>query len=214
MIADDDVTDAAPASCLMLIDLQNDFCHPDGAFARGGLVLDDPDGLVARVNRLVGAARAASVPVAWVRMLYDRAEDAGLLASRGPGFAATALRRGSWGARLLDGLDARDEDLWVEKSRFSAFLRTDLEQRLAERGIGRLVIGGVRTDFCVESTVRDAFMRDLEVVLVRDAVAGYFPELHENSLRVQGTVFADVVTLGRAVDVLADGTQASRRGAG
>ncbi|MBO0851473.1 MAG: isochorismatase family protein, partial [Pseudonocardia sp.] len=72
----------------------------------------------------------------------------------------------------------------------------------------------VRTDFCVESTVRDAFMRDFEVVLVRDAVAGYFPDLHENSLRAQGTVFADVVTLDRAIEVLDDGIPTSRGSAG
>lgn len=208
------MTETPRASCLMLIDLQNDFCHQHGVFARGGLVLEDPDGLVARVNLLVAAARAASVPVAWVRMLFDSAEDAGLLASRGPGLAGTALRRGSWGARLLEGLDAREDDLWIEKNRFSAFLRTDLEPRLVERGIGRLVVGGVRTDFCVESTVRDAFMRDFEVVLVRDAVAGYFPDLHENSLRAQGTVFADVVTLDRAIEVLDDGIPTSRGSAG
>ncbi|WP_037062687.1 cysteine hydrolase family protein [Pseudonocardia acaciae] len=192
----------SPSTCLLLIDLQNDFCHPDGVFARGGLVLDDPDGLVDRVNRLVGAARSGSVPVAWVRMLYDCAEDAGLIATRGPGIAGAAVHRGTWGARLLDGLDAREDDLWVEKDRFSAFLGTDLQRRLADREITRLVVGGVRTDFCVESTVRDAFMRDFEVVLVRDAVAGYFPDLHENSLRAQGTVFAEVVSLDRAIDNL------------
>lgn len=192
----------SPSTCLLLIDLQNDFCHPDGVFARGGLLLDDPDGLVDRVNRLVGAARAGSVPVAWVRMLYDRAEDAGLIAARGPGIAGAAVHRGTWGARLLDGLDAREDDLWVEKDRFSAFLGTDLQPRLVEQGIKRLVVGGVRTDFCVESTVRDAFMRDFEVVLVRDAVAGYFPDLHENSLRAQGTVFAEVVSLDQAIDNL------------
>ena len=60
-------------------------------------------------------------------------------------------------------------------------------------------MAGVRTDFCVESTVRDAFFRDLEVVVARDAVAGYFPDLHENSLRVMGTVFARIESVDALV---------------
>lgn len=184
---------------LLLVDLQNDFCHPDGAFAAGGLRVARLDELVRAVNTLVAAARRAGAPVIWTRMVYDSAADVGLLASRGPGLANHALRRGSWGAELLDQLATADADHLVDKRRFSAFYGTELESLLHRLDVTELVVGGVRTDFCVESTVRDAFFRDLPVTVATDAVAGYLPELHEASLRVLGTVFADVVDLAEAV---------------
>lgn len=187
---------------LVLVDLQNDYCHPRGVFDRAGLRLGDRAPLVERVNRLATAARAGGHVVIWTRMVWDNDEEVGLLASRSPFLAHEGLRQGSWGAELLEELDVHASDRIVEKPRFSAFFQTDLESRLQEEDIRRLVLAGVRTDFCVESTVRDAFFRDIDVVVVGDAVAGYFPELHDHSLRVMNTVFARVLETQQAVPIL------------
>lgn len=191
---------------LVVVDLQNDFCHPDGVFHRAGLRLEDLDGLVERVNVLTRAARTAGHLVLWTRMVWDDDAALGLLAERSPFLATEGLRRGSWGAELLDGLQTDADDVVLDKTRFSSFYGTDLERLLGERGIGTLVVAGVRTDFCVESTVRDAFFRDMRVVVVRPAVAGYIPALHEHSLALMGTVFAQVVDADEALHLLGETT--------
>lgn len=187
---------------VILVDVQNDFCHPDGVFSRAGLELNSRDQLVRSVNKLVRAARAGGQPVVWTTMVWDNNEQVGLLGSRSPFLARAGLRRGTWGAELMDGLEVAQGDRIVEKTRFSSFFRTDLEDFLQRGGIEYLIVAGVRTDFCVESTVRDAFFRDLHVFLPVEAVRGYVPELHENSLRVMGTVFARLVSVDDAVRVL------------
>lgn len=181
-----------PGSAAVVIDVQNDYCHPEGVFARAGLKVDDLQGLVERVNTLVRAARAGGRPVVWVRMQWNDRADVGLLAERSPFLCEEGLRVGTWGARPVEGLDESPQDHVVTKKRFSSFHETDLDRVLTDLGVNRLAVAGVRTDFCVESTVRDAFFRDLEVVVAEDAVAGFFPDLHESSLRVMGTVFAHV----------------------
>jgi ureidoacrylate peracid hydrolase len=188
---------------IVVIDVQNDYCHPDGAFARAGLRVADLAGLVAAVNRLTTAARAAGHPVVWVKMVWNADADAGRLGERSPFLAHEGLRRGTWGAELVDGLDVAPEDAVVEKRRFSAFYETDLEARLNDHGATTLVTAGVRTDFCVESTVRDAMFRDFEVLVPREAVAGYVPDMHEHSLRLMDTVFAWVLPLEEILSLLA-----------
>jgi ureidoacrylate peracid hydrolase len=197
-------------AALLVIDLQNDFCHTDGVFARAkGMRVDDLSGLLARVGRLVRAARAAHVGVIWTRMVWDSDDEVGLL-GRGGFLAKEGLRRGTWGAELLSGLDVRRDDAVVDKKRFSAFFATDLERLLLDRGIGRLYVAGVRTDYCVESTVRDAFFRDLDAIVVRDCVAGYFDALHESSLTEMATIFAEVIDCEAAVERLGGEATAAR----
>lgn len=180
------------ATAVVVIDVQNDYCHPDGVFARAGLRVPDLDGLVTRINTLVAAARSGGHPVIWVRMEWDEDSQVGLLAERSPFLATEGLRTGTWGAGPVGGLDHRTEDTVVRKRRFSAFHESRLDDVLAALNAGTLVVAGVRTDFCVESTVRDAFFRDLRVVVADDAVAGYVDDLHRHSLRLMGTVFAQV----------------------
>ena len=187
----------------MCIDVQRDYVDADGAFARAGLQVADPDTLYAGINVLAAAARAGGHPVIWVRTVWDGDEDLGLLAERSPFLTGGPLRRGSAGAELTGALDARPEDLTVEKRRFDAFHGTRLEELLREAGADTVVVCGVRTDFCVESTVRSAFFRDFDVFVARDAVAGYVAALHEASLKVMATVFAEVVDAGDAAGLLA-----------
>ncbi|MCQ0007817.1 cysteine hydrolase family protein [Actinomadura madurae] len=201
--------DPRPGVALVAIDLQNDFVHPEGLFASNGMTVPDLDGLFGATNRLVAAARRGGRPVYWVRMVWDDERDGGLLVARSPMPAiARAHRRGTWGAELHEALDSAPGDRMIDKTRFSAFFRTDLERHLADDGIGTLVVAGVRTDFCVESTVRDAFFRDLRVLVAAPAVSGYVPELHENSLLQMGTVFAEVAALDRAERLLTGESQA------
>jgi len=188
---------------LVCIDVQRDYVDPDGAFARAGLRVAQPEPLYAAINDLAHAARGGGHPVIWVRTVWERDEDLGLLAVRSPFLTGGPLRRGSAGAELTDALDARPEDLTVEKQRFDAFHRTRLEDLLRANGIDTIVVCGVRTDFCVESTVRSAFFHDFDVFVARDAVAGYVPALHEGSLALMATVFAEVVDVRDASALLA-----------
>lgn len=199
---------------VVLVDLQNDFCHPDGVFARAGLRLTGLDALVERVAALAAAARAGGHLVVWTRMVYDSDDEVGLLAQRSPFLASEGLRRDTWGAELVDGLAAERADHVVDKRRFSAFFATGLEALLEREGIRDLVVAGVRTDFCVESTVRDALFRDLAAVVPSDAVGGFVPELHEHSLRLMGTVFARIVDTAQVVDLLGSRAGAQPAAAG
>ena len=189
-------------AAVVVTDMQNDFCLAEGAFAQHlGVHLADLRALVGTINQLIAAGRVAGALIVHTRMVFDTSADLGLLAR---GFLADGgLRRDTWGAELIDALDVQAEDLVVDKRRFSAFLGTDLQRLLDERGIGRLVVAGVRTDYCVESTVREAFMRDYEVLVPRECVASYFPTLHDNSLTEMATIFAEVVSLPDALGRLA-----------
>lgn len=182
------------STAVVVIDMQNDYCHADGVFAGAGLVAQSMDETVDAVNGLVDRARNQGIPVVWVSMGWERDDDVGILAERSPFLRHEGLRVGTWGHQILDGLHvSSSEDAFVDKARFSAFYETVLADLLDGWGIGSIIVAGVRTDFCVESTVRDAFFRDYRVIVPRNSVAGYFPELHENSLRLMSTVFADVV---------------------
>lgn len=190
---------------LIVIDVQNDFCHPDGVFAAAGLRVENLDRLIGTINTLVQSARAGNRPIVWVGMEWADHDSVGLLAERSPFLRQRGLRRGTWGVELVEGLDGpKPAELVVRKQRFSAFHQTSLEDSLRQLGTKTIVVAGVRTDFCVESTVRDAFFRDLRVVVAQDAVAGFSEELHRNSLQVMATVFAEVVPAKAAGLLLAD----------
>jgi len=179
----------------LVIDMQNDFVADGGVLPRAGLNNAAAKAIVPRVRELVEWSRAAGLPVLWVKMIWHRDEDVGVLAERSPFLRHEGLRAGTWGAELVAGLTAAPGEPVVEKRRFSAFFGTGIDDRLRALTVTGLLVAGVRTDFCVESTVRDAFFRDYRVLVVRDCVAGYVAELHDHSLRVMGTVFAQVARL-------------------
>jgi ureidoacrylate peracid hydrolase len=89
----------------------------------------------------------------------------------------------------------RPEDHVVQKHRASAFYNTNLETKLRMLGTQVLIIAGCNTEFCVEGTVRDAYARDLDLVVPRECVAGIQAAFHEDSLRKFQAYFAEVVPL-------------------
>jgi nicotinamidase-related amidase len=111
---------------------------------------------------------------------------------------------GAWGTALADELTPAGHDLVVEKPRQSGFVRTTLQTELERRRIETVAIAGVTTNCCVDTTARDAFMRDLDVIVLSDAVAAFGQErhLHEATLENLALFFGIVATSAELLDGL------------
>jgi nicotinamidase-related amidase len=189
---------------LIVIDMQNGFCHPQGSHARLGIGLEGGDRAVRNAAAAVAQARGAGIPVIFTRHLYRLGE-----ADKGPELIrdcpAIALQNGlaagSWDAEIVDDLGCRPGDLKVDKVRHDAFQWTSLEPLLRGLGVRKLMICGVVTNLCVESTVRSAFMRDFPVMLIEDCCAAKTSRLHELSVEVLSSYeIAGIVSIGRGFD--------------
>jgi ureidoacrylate peracid hydrolase len=173
-------------SALLVVDLQNDFLHPDGVFPRNGVTPAGAEGLVAALVPVIEACRRLRVPVIYARMLIRRTPDgtpvgAGLLPWYRPFLRGEGLTPGSWGASVIEELPA--PDYVVDKTRHSTFYHTDLEDILRGLGVDTLVISGYQSHVCVESSARDAFFRDFKVVLLSDCMAAADPDRHHATLQ-------------------------------
>ena len=178
-------------TALLLIDLQNDFLHPDGAYGRAGQTAPAIAALPTRLAPVAAALRQAG---GWIA-----ATQFTLVPGRGgEPFIAPHLKRlrpflgpgdfrpGAWGHDVADAL--KPIDLAVEKVAYSAFYMTRLEWVLRKAGVDRLVVAGIVTNGGVASTVRDAHVRDLETVVLGDGCAAFRPEAHEAALADLATV--------------------------
>jgi ureidoacrylate peracid hydrolase len=172
---------------LIVVDMQNGFCHPEGSLPRLGAALAGAREAVANAATAVARARAAGVPVIFTRHVYRPGfpDEGPWLAGRSPGLAAVGgLLAGSWDGDVVDALGRRPDDLVVDKVRLDAFQWTSLEPLLRGLGASELVLCGVVTNFCVETTVRSAIMRDFEVTLLEDCCAAQTARLHEIGVEV------------------------------
>ncbi len=130
---------------LLIIDVQQGLCEGEGAAWDCGKV-------IARINRVAAHARASGVPVVFIQH-----ED------------ATALVQGSRAWQLADGLLTEPDDLRVRKTTPDSFLRTDLQALLSVRGVSELIVCGMHSEFCVDTTTRRALALGYPVTLVADA---------------------------------------------
>ena len=178
-----------PASAaLAVIDVQNDFCDPNGSMARSGLDVGPAGDAVKRLAELIGTARECGVPVIFVRTEHDDRVDSAewsrrLETGRGrtPPPPGVNCSTGSWGAEFF-GVEPLSGEPVVVKHRYSAFSAeafADTLQTLRRRSV---LFAGVATHICVESTLRDAVDRDLLVMVVSDCCAAYEHEDHEASI--------------------------------
>jgi ureidoacrylate peracid hydrolase len=184
-------------TALLVVDMQNDFVHPDGATARwmrerfrqeGKELPSGPsltEQMVPRLLALVDAARRASVPVFWVRMEHDAATRDRYTRSEGWLYC----ERGTWGAEFYGDLGPAAGEQVVTKTRHSAFFRTDLDARLRERGVEAVVVTGTATQGCVEGTIRDANAHDYWAVVVGDCCGQPDPVSHQAALERINRVF-------------------------
>ena len=175
---------------VVVVDVQNGFCHPDGSLhaPASEAVVDD-------VTALVDRARDAGASVVYTRDTHppEQFEDAHYYDE----FERWGehVVEGSWEAELVDHLDVREDDHVVVKHTYDAFYRTDLEGYLDTHGIHDLLICGTLANVCVLHTAGSAGLRDYRPVLVEDAI-GYIEEDHrEYALDHADWLFGERATL-------------------
>lgn len=187
--ADDLKAWIAPArTAVLVIDIQVDFASPQGALgAYVDMGVVQP--AVAAAARLVETARAAGVPVIFIGLFTTAETDSPSWRERmrrrggDPDNDSALCRDGEVGSHFY-GPQPLPGELVVKKTRYSGFGGTDLDARLKALGVDTLVVAGVTTECCVDSTVRDAFSLDYHVFVAADACAAYEEELHLASLKV------------------------------
>jgi ureidoacrylate peracid hydrolase len=185
-------------TALVVVDMQNAFMLPGVAHS---LVPMAPE-IVPNINRLAQAVRDTGGAVVWIKTTFTaetlKSWSTYYDISRPEQNAkrAEALAAGSKGHALWDGLDARPNDLVVEKKRFSAFIQgsSNLAEILRERGLDTVLITGTVTGVCCESTARDAMMLNFKTIMVTDGNAAVTDEDHNASLIGFYLTFGDIMS--------------------
>jgi ureidoacrylate peracid hydrolase len=176
-------------TAVLIIDMQVDFASPQGLLGRWGVDMSGLEPALAAAERLAASARAAGVPVVFVGLFTTAETDSPAwnerLRRRGgdPEVDAALCRLGEVGSDFYGPQPAPGEPV-VAKTRYSGFVGTDLDVRLKSLGVDTLVVAGLTTECCVDSTVRDAFDLDYHVFVAADACAAYEADIHAASLKV------------------------------
>ena len=197
----------ARQACLVIIDMQRDFLERGGFGAALGNEVSLLRGTIAPTRRLLDAARESGLTVIHTREGHrpDLADLPPAKKARGrlpsgigdPGPMGRILVRGEPGHDIIPELYPVPGEPVVDKPGKGAFHATDLDAMLKNRGITQLIVCGVTTEVCVNTTVREANDRGYECVVVEDCVGSYFPEFQEMGLRMikaQGGIFGWVAS--------------------
>ncbi|MCL9796708.1 cysteine hydrolase family protein [Frankia sp. AgKG'84/4] len=177
-------------TAIVVVDMQNDFCHPDGWLAGIGVDIEPARKPIEALRAVLPALRAVDVPVVWlnwgnrpdlanvppgVRHVYDPdGSGGGLGAPARPGGSPT-LQAGSWSAAIVDELTPPSGDVRVDKYRMSGFFDTPLDAVLRNLAVTTLLFAGVNSDQCVLATLTDAACLGYDVILLEDCSATTSP---------------------------------------
>lgn len=185
---------------LLVIDMQNGFlCE--------GAPIEIPNGreIISPLKNLLEVCRRYRVPILFTKMYHTYG---GLYYELKPHHyedrerRAPYMREGTKWVEICDELIPQPGDIVVNKYRYSAFYGTELELVLREHNIDTVIISGVATSVCCDSTARDAFFRDFRVIFLADCTATFDKELHEVTLRTIGDLFGRVARSGDIIKEL------------
>jgi ureidoacrylate peracid hydrolase len=206
-------------TAVLVIDMQNAFASPGGMLDLAGIDVTRASGAVANTRLVCEAARLAGIPIIYLTIGYpaDQSTAGGpdspnpqkelalCLMRERPELRGQLLTFGTWDFQVVDELAPKPDDVVIVKSRYSGFHGTSLDSVLRSRGIRNLLVTGIASNVCVESTIRDAYFNEYWPVMIDDATmpAGS-PQIHEATLYNVRTFFGwvtnaeDLVTALRA----------------
>lgn len=196
----------AEKTALVVVDMQNYFMKP-GFLAACPMAID----IVPAINRMAQDIRAKGGAVVWVQT--SAAPDAtkdwgvyqGLFSAENWQRRNVELAEDHEGYALWSDMDAHEDDLYVRKTRFSAFIpgSSDIDTQLKQRNIDTLLISGVATGVCCEATARDAMMLNYRIAMLSDGLAAMTVDSHENALKALYGMFSDVQSVDEVIEKLA-----------
>jgi len=179
---------------LIVIDMQRDFVEPGGFGASLGNDVAPLQAIVPTVRRLLDGFRAAGLPVIHTRECHkpDLSDCPPAKRDRGrpslrigdPGPMGRVLVAGEPGADIVPPLAPAPGEIVIDKPGKGAFYATPLEEVLARLGLRQLVVAGVTTEVCVQTTMREANDRGYECLLASDATESYFPAFKAATLEM------------------------------
>jgi len=172
---------ARDRTALLVVDMQNAFCHPEGTLGVSGVDVSPAQAIIEPVRRLVEACREAGIPVVWSQQEHFP-DDASRARKRLPSHTAKRARvsalSSTWDMQIVDELAPLADDLSfvIRKHRFGCFYETRLDLVLRMLGSEALLVVGTTANACVETTLREAYLRDYDVVAVTDCIAAVRPQ--------------------------------------
>lgn len=189
-------------TAIVVVDVLNDFCAKGSYFDRLGNDLRAIQAMVPRLVEFIDAARRRRVPVVFIRNNYDAAFLSANVKERfhRKKYGMPPCQPGTWGAEFYM-VKPDPHELIVTKHRYDALEGTDLDVILRSKGIHTILLTGVTTECCVESTGRHAYMKGYYVVLVRDATGTYDPALQQMTERNVDDLFGVVADTDQVKEI-------------
>jgi len=199
-------------SALIIVDMQNDFIHKDGFVPNYSQGVGVPAGAfdllrapIPLIKKLSDAFRTRSLPVIYIYTAWrpDYSDVAlPLKKMRRKAQENGALVIGSWGAQIIDELRPRSGDHMIMKKAYGGFFQTPLDRTLRNLGVTTLFMTGVATNYCVETTTREAVGYGYDVILVSDGAATFDPQGHQATLNVIAGGFGEVMSTDEVLEIL------------
>lgn len=190
---------------LLIIDMQNGFCHSEGTFVKLGIPIQHMVNIIPTINSLRAAAHVADIPVIYTALSFaPDYSNSGILLNDQPAIKELkGLISGTWDAAIVSELAPSLEkgEIVIDKTRNTGFWNTNLQATLEKHEINQLLVTGVGTNVCVESTVREAITLGIPTKTISDATATSSMEEHEASLRSLAW-FGGTVTSEEVIEAL------------
>ena len=193
-------------TAILVIDMQNAFASKGGMFDLWGFDISHIPQILKPIKEITSAARVKKVKVVYIaHRLYPDLREVGPMSRfwynrnleyyrEKPEMRDRLLLRGTWGAEIIDELTPQEDEIVIEKRRFSAFVGTELDMMLKTYDIRYLAFTGVATNICVESSLRDACHLEYFPILVSDAAAASPPSRQDATIGNVQQVFGWVTT--------------------
>jgi ureidoacrylate peracid hydrolase len=184
---------------LLVIDMQNDFCSPEGNMAKIGRDITLIQEMIPYLSRLLEVCRSAGIPIIFTKMIHSAWTDSPVWVDK---LRSRNVRKGTWGCEFYKGFEPHEEDWVIEKHRYSAFINTDLDTVLRARGINTIIVTGVNSDQCVDGTAKHAFQLDYYVFLMKDCIATDSQTLTQSVLTMAEKSYAWIVSSEEIMEIL------------
>jgi nicotinamidase-related amidase len=198
------MTTTQTTTAILVIDMQNDTVHADGAYAGTGAAENAvAQNLIPNISAVLDAARSNSIPVFHSRIVVY--PQPGLGGDNAPIFTMLApdtFKIGSWGAQIVDELTPQGDEIVLDRTRMSVFNGTGIDSMLRNLGIRNLVVVGAWTNMAVEHTIRDAADHGYAVTIVSDATSSLSAEWQQAALSFALTNIATIADTAETTALL------------